>query len=359
MSIPPPTNATSAAPSCFRTRYPIQTVSTLRVFISHHHEEKLLALSWQLLVSCLTQSVVVPWYSSDERAAGGVTPGEWHPQVRKEIEDASVILVLITPVSNEKPWLFFESGLASGQRKTIVPIYYFMRQDALNSVFRSLQCYDGDRLEGPNGVRALCGRLMQEHLGTDPADIVKQSWEPFFQQYHDTVQQERTNSYSRTLFHDHFHNFDAAAMMEDRWFAKWTEIHKDGSEDVFEVDSLFIWTSDTRLRMVGASRKVGIDTLSDKNQTAARVYPMEGVVSRAGWIAASYWSGGTIPICGTTLLAPQGSSGELLEGTWQGFTARNIHDNPVLTTGRVVIGRSEAVVTGYWPQLAGQNPKTT
>lgn len=135
-------------------------MDNFKIFISHHHEEKLLARSWQRLVSLLTQGAVVPWYSSDERAAGGVTPGEWHPQIRKEIEDATVILVLITPVSNEKPWLFFESGLASGQRKTIIPIYYYMRQDTLNSVFRNLQCYNGDRLEGIDGIRALATRLI-------------------------------------------------------------------------------------------------------------------------------------------------------------------------------------------------------
>lgn len=327
-------------------------MGNFKIFISHHHEEKLLARSWQQLVSLLTQGVVVPWYSSDERAAGGVTPGEWHPQIRKEIEDATVILVLITPVSNEKPWLFFESGLASGQHKTIIPIYYYMRQDALNSVFRNLQCYDGDRLEGIDGIRALATRLISEYLGQDPPEVVKQMWEPFFQEYREAVKTERTNSYSRTLFHDHFHDAHAAAMMEGRWYAKWTELLKDGGESVFEVDSLFIWTTEIRLRLVGSSRKEGLEALSEKNRSATKLYPMEGVVSRAGWVAASYWSGGNIPICGTILLMPKGASGELLEGTWQGFTARNIADTPAFTNGRVVTGRSEALVADYWPELS-------
>ena len=59
-------------------------MSALRVFISHHHEEKLLARAWQDLIRTLTGNKVVPWFSSDDRAAGGITPGEWHPQVRRD-----------------------------------------------------------------------------------------------------------------------------------------------------------------------------------------------------------------------------------------------------------------------------------
>jgi TIR domain len=323
----------------------------MRIFVSHHHEEKLLAQAWQRLMSYLSQGVVAPWYSSDDRASGGVTPGEWHPQVRQEIESANVILVLITPISNEKPWLFYESGLASGQKKLIIPVYYFMRQEGLNSVFRNLQCYDGNSLDGVNGVRALCGRLMRERLTKDLPDDMRQVWEPFFEGYLQSVQSERTHSYSRTLFHDQFHNFNSALTMEGKWFAKWTELWVDGTERVFEVDSLFAWTSELRLRMVGTSEKHGLEAMTEATRATARLYPVEGVVSRAGWFAASYWSAGSIPICGTVLLAPKGMSGELLEGTWQGFTARNINEEPTFTKGRVVMARLRPTVESYWPKL--------
>jgi hypothetical protein len=327
-------------------------MSGLNVFISHHHEEKLLALAWQELIHTLTQGVCTPWYSSDERAAGGITPGEWHPQIRQQIEAANLILVLITPVSNDKPWVFFESGLASGQHKEIVPIYYFMKSESLNSVFRSLQCYQGDRPDGATGVSALCGKLIRMHLGVDPPEDVKATWLMWINRYLGRVTEERENSHARTLFHDHFHNFSAALALEGDWFSKWTEIRADGTETVFEVDSLFVWTTNARIRMVGMSSKIGRETLSTKARESARFYPMEGVVSRSGWVALSYWSGGSIPICGTTLLVPKGSSGELLEGTWQGYTAKDINDPPVFTHGRVVVARNKKLVQGYWPELS-------
>jgi len=332
-------------------------MSALKIFISHHHEEKLLALAWQELVRTLTQGMVVPWYSSDERAAGGVAPGEWRPQVTQEIENATVILVLITPISNDKPWVFYESGLASGQHKTILPVYYFMRQESLNSIFKSSQCYQGDQPDGPTGVTALCNRLMIVHLGADPPDDVRLGWEPWMQRYFAKVRDERENSHARTLFQDHFHDVHAASRMEGDWFSKWTAIHDDKSEDVFEVDSLFVWTSAERLRMVGTSAKAGREELSVKAREASRFYPMEGVVSKAGWVALSYWSGGAIPICGTTLLVPKGSSGELLVGTWQGYTSKHLGDDPVFTTGRVVVSRSRKVAEEYWPELKGSTSR--
>jgi hypothetical protein len=326
-------------------------VGALRIFISHHHEEKLLALAWQELVRTLTMGAVVPWYSSDERAGGGVIPGEWRPQVQQEIENASVILVLITPVSNDKPWVFYESGLASGQHKTILPVYYFMRQESLNSIFKSSQCYQGDSKDGPTGITALCGRLLRVHLGHAPSDDIVSTWQPLIERYLDKVRDERENSHARTLFQDHFHDIKAATAMEGDWFSKWTQIHDDNTEEVFEVDSLFVWTTADRLRMVGMSEKQGRELLSTKAREAARFYPMEGVVSKAGWVAMSYWSGGVIPICGTTLLVPKGSTGELLVGTWQGYTAKHVNDDPSFTTGRVVMSRNKEVVAGYWPEL--------
>ena len=99
------------------------------------------------------------------------------------------------------------------------------------------------------------------------------------------------------------------------------------------------------------SGKYGRAELSIKAQEGARLYPMEGVVSKSGWVALSYWSGGTIPICGTALLGPRGSSGELLIGTWQGYTAKDLNDDPVFTTGRVVMSRSKRVAEEYWSEL--------
>lgn len=328
-------------------------MTNLDIFLSHHHEEKRLATAWQTLIQMLTMGVVTPWYSSDERASGGARPGEWRDEIQNEIGKANTILVLITPVSNEKPWLFYESGLGRGQNKELIPVSYFMKTDAVNSVFKSYQCYQGDMEEGANGIRALCRKLMFKHLGREIPAQAETPWASWIGRYLETVREEKESSLTRTLFHDHFHDSTAAERLAGDWFAKWTQIHHDNSEEQFEADTLLIWTTETRLRIVGQSNKEGREILSIKGQQAARYYPMEGVVSRAGWVALSYWSGGNIPICGTALLIPKGLTGELLDGTWQGYTAKSINAAPKFTNGRVVIARRQEVVENYWPELKG------
>jgi hypothetical protein len=320
----------------------------LSVFISHHHEEKLLAQAWQELLTTLTMGEVIPWYSSDERVSRG--SNEWWQDIRQRLEEARVILVLVTPISNDKPWLFFEGGYAYGQKKEIIPVCFFMDSKDI-SVFGHLHLYQGDQLEGSNGVMALCTRLAKMHWGTDPPDASKKAWEPWMEKYMRSVNEERLHSHTRNLFQDHFHNSKSAEKMKGEWFAKWTQVHADGTEDVFEVDQLTVWTTDSRLRMVGTSTKAGRDILTEEGKASARYYPMEGVVSQAGWVALSNWSGGEIPICGTALLAPVGATGQTLVGTWQGFTAKDINEDPSFTQGRVVMSKNRARVEGYWPEL--------
>lgn len=260
----------------------------LDVFISHHHEEKRLAKAWQELIRSLTQGVVQPWYSSDERAAGGIGPGEWRQEIKEKLQHAKTILVLVTPISNERSWLFFESGFASGQNKEVIPVYYFMKNDMLNGVLRPLTSYAGDEVDGANGIGTLCGRLVGTHLGVDPSDSVRLSWRGWFDQYLGEVAAEREHSFTRTLFQDHFHDAHAAAQLEGRWFARWTQEHDSQPEEVFETDTLDVWTTHERLRLVGTSVKQGLERLPKEAQMAARYYPMEGIVSPRRYLAGSH-----------------------------------------------------------------------
>ena len=91
------------------------------IFISHAHEDRGLAKAWQDLIRTLSVGQIHPWYSSDERAGGGVGTGEWRSEIRDRVAEAETILALLTPGSNERPWLVWESGFAEGQEKTIVP----------------------------------------------------------------------------------------------------------------------------------------------------------------------------------------------------------------------------------------------
>lgn len=321
----------------------------LTVFISHAHEDHQLARAWQKLIKASTLDQVRPWYSSDELPSGGIEYGEeWRKTVTDRVSQSNTILLIVTPGSMERPWLVWEAGIAQGNDNRTIPVKYFMGDGVIHSVFQNQQVLDG---ESEDAVFLLCARLLRRHFGSEISEDSKSYLKANVARYMGEVKEAKRRTLERMLFHRHFHNKGMADSMRGTWFAKWTQQLDDGAEVVFETDSLNVWTTEERLRIVGTSTKEGRDALSVEAREAAKNYPMEGVVSSDGWVALSYWSAATIPICGTTLLQPKGATGELFEGTWEGFTARSFIDQRVYTRGRVVMSRSQRLVESYWPEL--------
>jgi len=312
-----------------------------KVFISHRHEDSDLARAWQQLFSGVSAGQVDPWFSSDDRPGAGVQSGAWYDQLRKFLEEASTILVIVTPGVVEGPWVVFESGYAAGSSIQTIVVYYFMQERHVPDVFKTQQLYDG---RDPKSVLKICTDFMKRLSSREPPAAAIAAWDPLLRDYLGRVTTELERSAERALFHDHFHQYDAAEGMKGKWYSSWTQIGPDGREEIFEVDNLFAWTTRDRIRFVGTSSKAGVDQLG----VSARYYPMEGVVSSACWVALSYWSGGNMSICGTVLLRPRGASGGLLEGSWQGYTTPDINKDPAFVRGRVVLARDKDRALNYW-----------
>ena len=138
-----------------------------------------------------------------------------------------------------------------------------------------------------------------------------------------------------SLFHNSFHTVSTAQKLKGDWFAKWTQANADGTESIFEVHPVEIWTTNERLRIVGKAKE------------GAKYYPMEGVISSSGHVALSYWSEAEIPICGTAFLNLIGGN-RIMVGNWEGNTAATLNEELSIIRGRVVIGRSHEIVQNYW-----------
>ncbi len=321
----------------------------LKIFISHAKDDKLLADAWKQLIKAVTRRQVNPWYSSDEEAGEGMAQGDWRRNIDNRVAEADTILVILTPGSNERPWLVWESGFAEGQDKLIIPVFYFITERSIHEVFTRHHRYNG---EDARSVKKLCGDLALRHFGADTPAKAMEPLAGYIDRYMEKVGKARVDSLSRVLFHGHFHVQRAAKKMEGWWYAKWTQLYDDGTEDVFEADKLRVWTTNDRIRMVGLSTKKGMDQLD----AAVKQYPMEGVVSPDGSVALSYWSPGELRICGTTLLRPIGMTGRLFEGHWQGYTSRDIEEDSEFTQGRVVFARDQEKALAYWPELGKPKP---
>lgn len=296
------------------------------IFISHATEDHRLARAWQEFIDTVSNGETQPFYAGDKTASGGIGLEEWREKVGAALSAADNILVLLTPGSNERPWVLFESGIAHGQRKSVTPVVHFMEKTDAHDVFKAFEIFDGREKED---VYKLVELMV---FGRDVPEKSRRSWDGAYEEFRESLSQERLATFTRTLFQDHFHNLEAGKKLEGVWAAKWIQVDDAGIETPFEEDALYVWSTESRIRMVGLNAKKGIEDILPGEASS---YPMEGVVSSGGWIAMSYWSAGEIPISGTCLLRPKGASGRKYTGHWQGYTAKDIDDEIQFTQGRV------------------------
>lgn len=292
----------------------------MKIFISHSHTEQILADAWKTLLEDLGTSIEA-WYSSDPGAGGGIGVGKWRVKIEKELRDAEVVLAIFTPESKDKPWIYFECAYVLGMNKNkhVIPIIYYMQKNELPSPLQDMEIFMGQDLQS---LIKLYRILVDRYKGNPVKDKLL---ELALEDYLHKVELHSQERLGESLFHGHFHDYHTAKKLEGEWFAKWTQ---DGTEDPFEIHPIKIWTTKKRLRIVG------------KGKDWADYYPMEGVVSSKGNIALSYWSQGEIPICGTTLLELIGGN-RIMEGTWQGYTAKTLKARLDLIKGKAIIARDK------------------
>lgn len=308
----------------------------MKIFLSHIYEERKLADAFKKLIEKLSDGQIQAWYSSDPRPSGGMELGDWRHKIKNEMEVSEAIIAIITPDSNGVTWVAWESGFALGKNMEPIPLVYFLPLKKLHSVYGDLMAYDGDNVES---ISNLCAELLKRNDGHSIREAEMKSWGTDIEDYLVVIRNEERLSYTRQLFHDHFHNAQRATQMEtkddEKWYAVWMQENEDGTEEVFETDSLTCWTSDARLRMVGDGEK-------------GEAYPMEGVVSANGHVALSYWSQGMNPICGTVLMEPADLTGKVLSGTWSGFTEKSLNaKNLRYYRGQVVMALDKKVAENW------------
>lgn len=92
-----------------------------RVFISFIHEEKDVATAVQKLIEKKLQGEKV-FLSSDQWQ---VYAGEiWLDRIKDELNSAKVVVLLLSKMSVERPWVNFEAGAAWLSGKVIIPACY-------------------------------------------------------------------------------------------------------------------------------------------------------------------------------------------------------------------------------------------
>ncbi len=97
------------------------------VFVSHAAYDKWIA---QVICEKIEALGMKTW--RDDRDIDG---GDKIPEaIRKAIANSSEVAVLLTPKSVDRPWILLEVGIAIGQEKRIVPLFYHVEPDGAPAV---------------------------------------------------------------------------------------------------------------------------------------------------------------------------------------------------------------------------------
>ena len=121
-------------------------MAPMKIFLSHAHDDKLLARAIHDLMSELFESSIEIQYSSDGIDVG--TP--WLEWIRKTIAKCDLTLVMLTPSSVGKPWLLWESGaaagvgLGTGETASVAPILFRLDMDAIPGPLQSQTAASGE-----------------------------------------------------------------------------------------------------------------------------------------------------------------------------------------------------------------------
>lgn len=141
-----------------------------RIFISHTHTDEALAKAWAALLTDLFGEAYLLRYSTSREPDSGLAPGEnWVRWIAKEVRQASVALVLLTPTSIRKPWVLWEAGALEGvaiaaavddETRAIRPVVYGVLEREIPDPFRRLQILKGD---SESDLTLLCRDLLKQH----------------------------------------------------------------------------------------------------------------------------------------------------------------------------------------------------
>ncbi len=139
----------------------------VRVFISHSHDEKELALAWRDLVRATTAGVVKVWLSTDTNPGGGMPIGEeWRESLYRNLREATHVFAVVSSRSLNRPWVVWEAGVATGiaKERKLVPLVFSMPIGELSGPISSYQAYGA---EDRDTVKEVCYRLSRD-AGQDP-----------------------------------------------------------------------------------------------------------------------------------------------------------------------------------------------
>jgi PAS domain S-box-containing protein len=119
-----------------------------KIFLSHAASDGKIARILADTLKRISLDQIKFWFSSDPSASGGSKPGVWREELKSQLVSSQITLVLLTPNSLNRPWLYFESGYGySNPKGHVIPLCLGMETDQVPDPLRMFQCYEINSFE--------------------------------------------------------------------------------------------------------------------------------------------------------------------------------------------------------------------
>jgi len=295
----------------------------MKVFVSHAHEENILATALNTLIESISDGLLDVWYSSDRRPQGGIDSGDWRKALEDQIVQSNIVLAILSRNSNDRPWILWECGVASAQNNEaiVIPLLYDLPAEKVSSPLAVYQSYVGSSRES---MIEFLGRILDKvNKQLDPEDEhLNKQLDYYFTQVEEYFEKDIMNR----VFSFEFHVPDQ--VLEGMWSCEW--YNDDG--DLLVEDAFEIHNTPMEARIIGhVTKRI---TEFDENMT---YYAVQGKFSKDRILTIIYWNvyGGTLTGSAIVKLAP---SGLRMVGRWMGYTTDH-GDNLDLdfTSGKLVL----------------------
>lgn len=115
-----------------------------KIFLSHVSSDEKIAKVLAETLSRISLNQISIWFSSDHSPSGGLRPGQvWMEEIKSRLVASHITLVLLTPNSLDRPWLYFESGYGFSNRKgQVIPLCFGMKSSQVPLPLAIFQCYE-------------------------------------------------------------------------------------------------------------------------------------------------------------------------------------------------------------------------
>ena len=114
-------------------------------------------------ISRITLNQITVWHSSDDSGSGGLKLGSvWLDEIRTKLKESRAVVVLLTPLSLLRPWLFFESGFAASNPKCdVIPVCVGI--DKLEDVPFPIAMYQSFQLADYDSLSRFIRKLLSKY----------------------------------------------------------------------------------------------------------------------------------------------------------------------------------------------------